>query len=324
MNETIDAPVIDTPVTPVAPVPDDASLADHEAAFGRTKAEPSDDADDDAKPDRARDPKSGQFSDKPRHRAQSQKARAEDVPRIQELTKRHREAEARAEAAEARAAALEAKQKPEAPAAFTDAEPTIEQFANEPDPYAAWTRALAKYDRKKETHEERAQSAEVAAKARETQARDAEATRAKTEQNGYQGKLETFVSEHPDFGTLLSKWGDENGTDIPPALVAAFWRLDNGPEVVYSLLQNPLVFDEMILLADGKPVTDAHVATLQRLLTSKTRAQAARTGSVAAITHSLAPRPPNPVRTGPMRSSDTPPTDESSLADHEKFYGARR
>lgn len=315
-----DQPVV-TPDTPT-PIPEDGSLADHEAAFGHsgTSAVETPEASEIAE---AETPQTGERDDKGRfrHRAKSQQAGPTDVPRIAELTKRLREAERRAEDAERRATTrhepTERRTEPASVASsFTDTEPTLDQFASEADPYSAYVRALGRFDRKKEAHE--AKQAEQAEREKVTAHERQDAERQMVE--GYASRRASFVQTHPDYDAVVKACPVKGMT---PVLDRAIFTHDKSAEVVYYLAQHPDVYDEMLLSTIGAPVDDAFVAIVQRRLSS--RLQAASTGSaVTPRAPSPAPRPPNPVRTGPMHTGDDLPGDESSLADHERAFGKPR
>ncbi len=94
--------------------------------------------------------------------------------------------------------------------------------------------------------------------------------------------------------------------------------------MLYYLLTHA---DEAQQLAahSGNPMHLFRALTLlgQRLTTPP--AQAVSTGSAARLLPPAAPRPPNPVRTGPLTTGDSPPDDDDqSLANHERYFGRRR
>jgi hypothetical protein len=329
------APTSEPVAPPETPDPAESSIAAHAAQFGPESVRQTPEVEQPETPaaQRARDTQTGQFAKEPKHRAKSQQAAAGDAPRIAELTKKWREAERRAEEAERRATArIPETDRREAPrpdvirdvpkppptaqtAAFSDAEPTFDQFANEADPYAAYLRALGRYDRKKEawdaSEQQRQTQAETAQRERETSQRTMVET--------YATKTGEFRKTHPDFDKVIEAC-PVNG--MTPVLEQALLRSDNGPDLVYYLAQHPDLYDEMLLLTDGKPVEEYYVALAQRRLVQ--RAQAAPTGSAAASrTFTQAARPPNPVRTGPLKAGDEPPGDGASIAEHAKFYGPK-
>jgi hypothetical protein len=77
-------------------------------------------------------------------------------------------------------------------------------------------------------------------------------------------------------------------------------------------------------------VSAPSVALLRRYLNRYTRATDATpqesTGAPKpAPSVIVAPKPPTPVRTGPLKTGDDPPGDnDMSLANHEKFFGRKR
>lgn len=333
------------PVTP--PVEADTSLADHEASFGRDAAlertQPATETDEDAA---ARDDR-GRF----KHRAQSQKASPEDVAQINELTKALRTKEQElakikpdalggsprllslkrqikaieTELAEHVSPPAPVKAAPaapapvqKAPATWTEQEPTIEQFADAPDQYAAWVRALTAFDRRKEAFEasQKAETEKATADAKASQEQWTQAVQA------HQGRMAKAVTDPtlPNFSAIVAPILDRM---LPAPLLKAIVTHDNGMRFMYHLAQHPDQLDEFHLLADGKPPSDDFVALLQRRLVSAT-AQAVNTGSAAGTKANVLPRPPNPVRTGPMKTGDDLPGDESSLADHERAFHHRR
>lgn len=297
------------------------------------------------KAERERDDK-GQFT---KHRAKSQRAGAEDVDKIKAYTKRIREAEEslglkvekqpgeservyqlrrRAELLEAKreAARVEARPEPrpipKAPEPFKEPEPKYEDFADEADQYAAWMRAVAAWDRKRE-------AAEGAIKSHETQRNEAITERNrqrdewfKARETEHLDRMAEYHETHPEAQAILDKAGDVN---LTPALYAAVMTAKNSPELLILVAQNEELRDDLTILTEGKPLSRDLVALVQRRLnrglTAGTTgsAPAPQTKSIPAV-----PRPPNPVRTGPMTAADTPPGDEDSLAAHEKFYGGKR
>lgn len=306
------APELVTPTAdPVNPLPTEAppeesSVASHAEQFD-PKREPPLNEDDNAPA-----PSNG------RHRAKSQRATAEDVPRIAELTKKLR-------AAEAERDEWKGKATPKAPAlpavdtsvsAFTEKEPTLEDFPDAADPYLALTRATAKWDRKKEAFD----AEQITATARQQASSHAAQEAFTQEVAAHLTRTQAFAKATPDFETVTAALREQQ---LPPVLIAAIVKSDNSPALVYHLAQHPDDLDDLYLLSDGKSASDESVAILQRRL-HKLFSQAAPTGSVAGVPHKPAPRPPNPVRTAPMKMGDDPPSDDHSVAEHAKFYGPKR
>jgi len=337
-------------VTPVAPaVEDSESLADHEAQFGaEARRSQQQDVDEDDGVDEL-----------PRARAKSQQAKPTDYDEIAAYTKRLREAETelglslerrqgestrvynlrrQAEIAEALREAKKAPAQPQ-PAAqpstavpnlntprialeasFSEVEPKQEDFALEDNPFAAWSRAVASYDRRKERFEERQAEAKQAAEVaeRESVAQQERYARAHGE------RVTKFIESKPDFWQVVEKVNDLG--EIPPLLVQAIVRDDKGPELMYYLAHHPDELSEMILITDGKPVTDQAVALLRRRLTARD-INVASNGATGALPLAsptrVIPRPPTPVRTGSIKTDTSEPQidEDHPLASHEKAFG---
>lgn len=277
-----------------------------------------------------------------RHRAKSQQGNAADVEAIAALTKRLRDAETeagftierkdgeservfnlrrKAETAEAiRDARKLATAKPAPVVAapvvalsdFKDPEPTIEEFKDSPDPYSAWQRAIAAWDRKKERFDDQ----QTAAKGSDEQRKLAAVANRQAVYKTFGERVIAYQALNKDYEAVVK------GADLPtpPLLETALVGDPDGPKFIHELAKNPRLFDEFFLLTDGKPITHETVATTQRLL--KSRMPAAVTGSVATSVVVPAPRPPNPVRTGPMRTAEKVPDDDGSLADHARAFGS--
>lgn len=315
------------PEAPPEPTAEETSVASHAAAFDpqRPLSRESDD-----QPEAVAGLTQTLDKPKERHRAQSQKAGPADVPRINELTRKLREAEAelarfRSTPAQTPPAQTEAPKpaavaKPaEAPTAgFTEKEPILDDFMQESDPYSAWQRAVGKYDRRKERWEEQ-QTAQAAAQT--TQATE----RLQQQYQAHTTRLSAFVATHPDFAKKVQA-SDAANREMPDLLQRAILEDDNGPAMLYAFASDPVFYDEMHLLSDGKAITESSVAILRRRLNAQlNRTQAAATGSAAAMpTTSWTSRPPNPVRTSPLQTGDDPPGDGHSLAEHAKHYSPKR
>lgn len=314
---------------------EETSLADHEAQFtrGGTPAASDDGEEETAGADRDT---SGRF----KHRAASQAATADDVTQINALTKELREKERvwakdhpdeaqdspriRSLKRQIRALSPEPiKAEPErrpAPVVtvpivkadgFPTPKPREEEIGTKYQSYEAFLDARDDWQEARRTW----QTDQQHAAQQRAEAEGAMADLART----HNTRLIAFARTKPDFSTVTAGIMQ---TVLPPVLLNAIATDDNGPAFVYYLGQHPEVLDEFVFDTDGKPLTDAHVATVQRRL--KQHAQAAQTGSAAvARPVTQPPKPPNPVRTGPIRTADDPPGDESSLAEHEKAFGPK-
>jgi hypothetical protein len=135
-------------------------------------------------------------------------------------------------------------------------------------------------------------------------------------------KQTEFATKTPDYGTVAAEFFQR---EIGPTLVQAIVKDDNGPAFVYHLARHPELADELVLLTHGKPADDAFVAVVQRRLSKELQqAQAVSTGSAALPRAYTPPRPPNPVRTGPVKTTDEPPGEAASISEHSKYYGPKR
>lgn len=316
------SPVVE-PTAPATPPPADTteataapdSLAEHEAAIERDRD------------------KSGRYT---KHRSQKQRAGVEDVPRIAELTKNWRTTEERALKAEKELAELREQIKPKPPrpqlrdvpkvetSAFTEQEPKLEDFADQADPYASWNRALAAYDRKKERFDEQQASAKKDAESAQTHNTEQMRQFFAAKSRDFGGRLHALMQREPDSVKLFEAVQQTPLTDV---MHAAIMLDPRGEELMLHLAKNFQTLqgelDDLYMLTDGKPVSEGFVALVQRRMHRWTQDAKAPTGSSAPAPVTLAPRPPNPVRTAAMKTADTPPGDEGSLADHEQYFGRK-
>jgi hypothetical protein len=324
----------DQPDPPAPPPPDadaELSLAEHERKYG---SQPPADGDDSGRREERRDPadqpaeppadpdaetperdENGRFKPK-RHRAASQQATPEDVPRIRELTARLRAAEAERDALKTRvsgpapassAAALATS--PPSPVAATP-KPTPEQFSD----WTEYNEALTdwKVDQK---------LAAAEAKRAEAERQRSIQTEQQRLQSSWSERVKAAKAELPDFEevALLSD------TAIPQGSLIDGWILEHkaGAKILYHLQKHP---DELQAMLAQPLFEQAESLALlaQRLNGHSTRRQDVSTGSSASVPQTLQPRPPNPVRTGPVRAPDEPPDDaKATLADHERFWPMR-
>ena len=313
--ETPSSPV-ETPGTPEAPPAEDASIASHSAQFDRTKQEPAEAVETAALP-------------KERHRAKNQQARAEDVPRIRELTGKWRAEQERSNRLEQELTQLRAQ--PAAAQRTTDGPryvdtapaPTGDKFP----PFADWldknpNQEYEDYLDARFAHKQQGEATKV----REGQYKQSVQQAQAYKMEAYGERLKEFAASRPDFGQKLQTTIAAVNDQIPTLLYEAIIQDDNGPALLYALGSDPVFRDDMILLSDGKAVTDASVANLRRRLNLQlSRSQAGTTGS-ATVTppQSWTARPPNPVRTGPVTAGDEPPGEGASISDHAKYFMPKR
>ncbi len=308
------------PAAPIQAEEPAESIASHAAQFDANRPAPEGD-----------DP--APAGEKPRpHRAKSKLAGPDDVPRINALTGRLRTAEERATRLEQELATL--RQAPSAervtlkPEIAAQAVP--EKFAKYPDWSLLPENADKDHDDYLEARENWRDTRAVQTQiAKQTEAQTAAQTRDAqvAKMQAYGGRVSEFVKTHPDFSAKHQAALEELGADaqLPDLLYEAIIQDDNGPAVLYAFFSDPVFRDDMILLSDGKSVTDTSVAQLRRRLNLQlSRPLAAPTGSAATTKpQSWTARPPNPVRTSPTAPGDEPPGDGASISDHAKYFGPK-
>lgn len=260
-----------------------------------------------------------------RHRAHSQQARPDDVPRIAELTKKLRETEAERDALKAPkvepaaaapvAARTPVAEPPRVIAADKDPEPTeaLDPSTGKPyEDFTKFTRDSARWAAREEMRT--ARKAHEDATANETASQ--EHARLAT---AWTSNVEAAKALHKDFESVA--YGP---SEIPSGSLVDRWIREHpaGPLVLYSLKKNPTELRAMLALPLFEQ-TEALSLLSQRL---KPRSVAAvSTGAAPVMDTKPVPRPPTPVRTGPMRTEPAvPDTEELSLDDFAEATGATK
>lgn len=277
-----------------------------------------------------------------RRRAASQQASAEDVPRIQELTRRLRETERERDSlksggrpATSNGQAAPVLEPPPAPAPpappprrpglppppppFTLQEPTFDQFKDSPDPLRDYTKAMARFTHIEENHR-RAVEWHKEQSQKVSERHDGE-LHAMTQ--AHWARMSAIAADPANKG-LVEQFANDN-RPITPAILQAVVRMgDDSAKVTMAMLKTPGLLEELTLATYDRPATPELVAIVQRRLQSL-GLSAATTGSVTAPAPRPAPRPPNPVRTAPEAPPRELPGDDASLADHAAaFHQPRR
>lgn len=332
------------PATVTEPA-DTGSLADYEAAIHQPAVDGTAPAAEPAVEDETDEPAAEPDKPAVRHRAQSQQAKADDIVSIAALAKRVAEVEERegkditqkdgesnrvfklrrrAELAERREQAAKAP-KP-APHVPRDTPRPVEPKPSDrlPRPQASeigtkyadydeFTVALAKHaaDEQWESRESE----------RVKQNRQAEAhAESQRIQTAWNAKTAAAKAKYPDFQAVAL----EAPTKILAGSVPDLFILEHkaGADVLYHLQQHG---DELDALLTKPALEQIEVLSLlaQRLTTTTA---ADSTGAAPRANSQPAPKPPTPVRGGPSRPADEPPTaDDTPLSEHEKaFHKARR
>lgn len=260
-------------------------------------------------------------SPRARHRARSQQASPEDVPRIRELTKKLRDTEAALEATKTPAPVtppapvarpVVAAAPPPVKTADKDPEPTADLDPSTGKPYDDFnklTRDTARWAARDEARTLRAQHDE---------AQRIETARADTETKAaaWTTNVAAAKTQFPDFEAIA--YGP---SEIPVDSLIDHWIREHpaGPKVLYSLKKNPTELRAMLALPLFEQ-TEALALLSQRL---NPRVAAVSTGAAPVSDVKPVPRPPTPVRTGPMRTEPAvPDTDSLSLDDFAEATGA--
>jgi hypothetical protein len=299
---------------------EDATLSQHETDFPVTSRR--------APP--VEPPNEGEPAEKPkRHRAASAEASPRDVPRINELTRKLREAEAERDALKAAPRVADSPPRSPAPAAppppaprpaAATGRPTLQTFLDKTADYTTaveeYTDALTDWKRgewdRQQAETQKAQRLE----------RDNQRVLA-----SWKTRVDAAMAEYPDFKAVAL----EAPTTIVPGSMIDAWILKSpvGAKLLYALQKDPAELQRIQTLRDEDGEIDAvaqaeALSLLSQRLTASSRVPAVATGAVATPPKVSAPRPPTPVRTGPMHTDDAPPGDEASLAEHEAYYTSHR
>ena len=327
-------------VEPVTEAPAEAtSIADHAAQYNPSalaeaaapaEVEPVAAVEKPLTAQQRRDKDTGQYATgRVRHRAKSQQASPEDVPRIRELSGKVSAAEARATAAETELARLRASHAPApqiakaearveatAQTTSTDKEPD----ANDPKYAQNWQSYLNDHTRWAVRDERRQEIARETTAAAEKQQRETHAEILKN----FDSRWNAAKANHADFEAVAGV-----PTRIPKGSAVDSFILmdDSGPEVLYYLQQHPDELDSLLRMPVWPQQAKALSLLSQRVLPSSS-VQAGTTGAVAGRDTKivLPPKPPTPVRTEAQRTGNEPaPTDGSlSIAEHAKQFGGKR
>jgi hypothetical protein len=319
------------PATPPAelPAPDPiepetSTLAEHEAEFPVTSRF--------APPPEPKPATDDELQKPQRHRSKRQLASPEDVPRIVALTTKWRAAEAERDALKAQLDAAKTAPRPAeppprpqpiapAPVPAPQGKPNFQAFLDKTADYSQaveqYTEALTDWKRSEWDRQ---------------QAEQQQKTRAEQEQarltTSWASRVEAAKAEYPDFQAVA--------LDAPTAIQAGslidawIMKSPHGARLLYTLQKDPAEVARIQNLRDESGQPDGYAQALalalleQRFNGSSTQTQAAASGSAVLPQTKPAPRPPNPLRTGPMPTDDTPPGEDSTLAQHEAYWSARR
>ena len=251
--------------------------------------------------------------EKGRYRKAAERAGPKDVGRINALTRKLRTAEEELQ----RVRAQVPQTPPPAPPPQMAAEPTIEQFADRDDPYGAWQRALATWDRTRERVDEQTYQYQQRMQQHQYQQQQAQGAISAA----HQQRILAAAAADPTVSARLSQVTEY----IPQSLDEAIMLDNDSANVALFLADHQPVLDELTLLAAMQPYSSAVVGKIQRVL--RQRMNAAGSGSASASPLFVpAPRPPNPLLTALINTgADMVPSDDNmSLEAHEKAFPVRR
>lgn len=306
-----------------------------ESAPSASTPSPAEEAESAAPPasDPATRDETGRFTKGQRHRAKSQQASAGDVPRIQELTAKLRAAEAERDALRSRPMPQapppppQARQEPAQapPLPQTRPKPSEDAIGDTYPTYAAYVEDLADW---------KIEQREALREAKQQHDQQQQTYRQWSTQ--YQQSAATVKARYPDFDAQLEAANQRTaaqGLTVPRVLLDAIVSSERGPEIEYYLATHH--DDYTALIQDAWQVNAySAIGMVRRVLESKLPvasaqrtpgAAAAGTGSAPSLNLvSPAPRPPNPVRTGPLKNGDDPPDEDDGLDAHERFFNKRR
>jgi hypothetical protein len=222
--------------------------------------------------------------------------------RIDKAVKAQRDAERERDALKLELQARAPSQPPEppAPGVVDSAYPTIDQFLNDADPYAALAKAIGKYEAKAAVDAYRQQQQQEAARGEVLERVSA--------------IVEAGQKKYADWQAVVAD-SDAATIPMPEMTLAALHRLENAEDVIYYLGQHP---DEARVLAAHDP--------MQALLTlgALSRSVVAPSGSTTpAVSTSRAKPLIKPVGATPVAPEPRPPDDKSTFAEYRRYWNER-
>ncbi len=340
MNEEV---TTETPAEPQREELPTGSLAEHEATYTGEKPPPivpelEPPAETPAAPllttQQKRDKESGKFTEgKVRHRAKSQQAGADDVPRIKELTRQIRErdeelARLRQPASNGNGTA-HAPQQPPAPAApaQTTAPKATDRFLLPAPPFdpepkrndpryggdvTNYTIAAAQWSARQEVRQQEFDRYVASENAKQAQTEQ-------DENKAFSTRVDAAKAEYEDYEDVAFGPTPIVKDTIPDIFIR---RDDNGAKVLYYL-HHPTHRQELDELLKMPELAQVKFLSLlsQRLSSNGDGAVGSTTSTPASRTIVLPPRPPNVVRTEAQPARSGLPTDRPlSLSEHEHYY----
>lgn len=280
-----------------------------------------------------REKDTGKFTEgKARHRAKSQQASPDDVPRIRELTGRLRAAEEEVTRLKAAHASPERIATAERKVEQADTRSAAAPVEDDPEPTEDDPKYGGDYGKFLSDQARWAARDEH----RKIDAKKAERTATERREAAQQETLKTFAERvtaakdryGDDYADTLAwdvPWLQQDGTPHRNAVAVDQFIMEHeaGPDVLHFLRTHP---DEIKALSGMSPLQQIARLTLLSQRTAFSPSQpAGSTGAAAASVQVKLPhRPPTPVRTEARSVSGPPPTDGTlSVAEHAKRFARR-
>jgi|GEM_PF-3452530 len=210
------------------------------------------------------------------------------------------------------------------PAPFAEPLPKPEDFATADDPATEYYRAIAGHEFRRQIHD--AQQAILAQ--RQQQSQQEAIAKSHEIKAALDAKMAEFEKTTPDFQAALDKVNVPE-LNMPNVMIQAIVSdVDTAPKLMYYLATHPDDLEDAIAFAIpfADDLSAPSVALVRRRLNRYVRDIGVQKGAPPPAQQPIlvAPRPPTPLGTGPLKTGDGPPSDESSLLEHEKYFGLRK
>ena len=233
-------------------------------------------------------------------RSAKSEAKADDVPRIRELTAKWRQAERERDELAAKLASAAPAPTAAAPSSLdpSDPEPELEHFLDQPDPYAALAKAAGKW---------------AVREAQRVSAMQAAPLRAAEASAEVDERIAAFAETHPDYAEKVAAIDD---IQFPAEVLRAIADDEQAPAVAYHLASHP---QEARRIAALRPLEG--VKAVGQLLARLTPAQSG--SGVPAVSTSKAKPLIKPVSVSSSAPDSSPPDpDQTDFDDWVRLQNA--
>jgi len=211
------------------------------------------------------------------------------------------------------------------PAPFAEPVPKPEDFATAEDPATEYYRAVAGHEFRRQIHD--AQQMILAQRAQQSQ--HEAIAKSHEVKAALDAKIAEFEKTEPDFQAALDRVNVPE-LALPNVMIQAIASdVDTAPKLMYYLATHPEHLEDAIAFAIpfGDDLSAPSVALMRRRLNRYVRDIDVQKGASPPAQQPIlvAPRPPTPLGTGPLKTGDEPPSDDdSSILNHEKYFGRKR